>query len=133
MMARMGIAAAIHEMKSRDRNAVSRLIRPRLRAAQSRLDELTDQLERLNLQDAPSVPNSLRRSIADAVTEVLVQDPPMTVSPTAAMELVFAAQEEVLRGLAPEFHREQENDDDQTNWIVVLPWHPPPSANQDAT
>jgi hypothetical protein len=91
-MARMGIAAAMDEMNAGDRNAVSRRKRRCLRDSQCRLDELADQLEHLNLHEVPSVPATLRRGIADAVTDVLVQDTPIRVSPTAAIELLFVAQ-----------------------------------------
>jgi hypothetical protein len=80
------------------------------RAALARLDILIGKLEDLNLHDVREVPLPLRFELVRALEGLLSQSLPVPESPSKALELCFAGQAKILRGLYPEF--EDEFDDE---------------------
>jgi hypothetical protein len=73
------------------------------RAALARLDILIGKLEDLNLREIREVPLPLRFELVRALEGLLSQALAVPQTPSKALEMCFAGQARILRGLYPEF------------------------------
>ena len=80
------------------------------RAALARLDVLIGKLEDLNLHDVRVVPLQLHFELVRALEGLLSRGLPVSENPSQALEMCFAGQARILRGLYPEFQAEFEDD-----------------------
>jgi hypothetical protein len=76
------------------------------RAALRRLDVLIGKLEDLNLRGITQVPLQLNFEIARAMDGLLSEGVAVPDCPSRALDLLFAGQARLLRGLYPEFRDE---------------------------
>jgi hypothetical protein len=102
----MSINAAVEAIRAT--SAPSRIQADR--AALARLDVLIGRLEDLNLRDVKEVPLPLHFELVRALEGLLSQALPVPETPSRALEMCFAGQARILRGLYPEF--EDEFDDE---------------------
>jgi len=98
----VSILAALEEIRAAGEVATDRSAR----AALARLDVLIGKLEDLNLHEIHEVPLPLHFEIARALEGLVSEGVTVPESTTRALELVFAGQARILRGLYPEYQDE---------------------------
>ena len=97
----MGITAALEEIARSSPPAL-----PADRVALARLDSLIVRLEELNLKGVGLVPIPLHLEIVSALGGLISMDVNVPASPSKALDLVFAGQARILRGIYPEYQDE---------------------------
>jgi hypothetical protein len=98
----VSIIAALEEIRVAGEVTADRSARDAL----ARLDVLIGKLEDLNLHEIHEVPLPLHFEIARGLEGLVSEGVTVPESTTRALELVFAGQARILRGLYPEYQDE---------------------------